>query len=70
MEAVAVPRIRIPPRISRRVGISPKSTRAPRMAYTGSSPERTPAVRAFTDRGWVWGGSWHNPIDYQHFEKP
>ncbi|AKK30389.1 peptidase M15 [Mycobacterium sp. EPa45] len=27
-----------------------------------------PAVRAFTDRGWTWGGSWHNPIDYQHFE--
>lgn len=27
------------------------------------------AVRAFTDRGWTWGGSWHNPIDYQHFEK-
>ena len=29
-----------------------------------------PAVRAFTDRGWTWGGSWHNPIDYQHFERP
>ena len=28
-----------------------------------------PAVRAFTDRGWTWGGDWHNPIDYQHFEK-
>lgn len=28
-----------------------------------------PAVRAFTDRGWTWGGSWHNPIDYQHFER-
>jgi len=27
-----------------------------------------PAVRAFTDRGWTWGGGWHNPIDYQHFE--
>lgn len=26
------------------------------------------AVRAFTDRGWTWGGNWHNPIDYQHFE--
>lgn len=26
------------------------------------------AVRAFTDRGWTWGGSWHDPIDYQHFE--
>lgn len=28
------------------------------------------AVRAFTDRGWTWGGNWRNPIDYQHFEKP
>ena len=27
-----------------------------------------PAVRAFTDRGWIWGGGWRNPIDYQHFE--
>jgi D-alanyl-D-alanine carboxypeptidase len=27
------------------------------------------AVRAFTDRGWTWGGGWHNPIDYQHFEQ-
>jgi len=27
------------------------------------------AVRAFTDRGWTWGGNWRNPIDYQHFEK-
>jgi len=26
------------------------------------------AVRAFTSRGWRWGGDWHNPIDYQHFE--
>ncbi|BBY65841.1 hypothetical protein MHEL_40840 [Mycolicibacterium helvum] len=28
-----------------------------------------PAVRAFTDRGWTWGGHWLNPIDYQHFER-
>jgi hypothetical protein len=28
------------------------------------------AVRAFTDRGWTWGGSWRSPIDYQHFELP
>ncbi|QEN15291.1 M15 family metallopeptidase [Mycobacterium sp. ELW1] len=27
------------------------------------------AVRAFTDRGWTWGGDWRNPIDYQHFER-
>jgi|GEM_PF-431157 len=24
--------------------------------------------KAFTDRGWSWGGHWKNP-DYQHFEK-
>ena len=24
--------------------------------------------RAFTSRGWTWGGNWNNP-DYQHFEK-
>jgi D-alanyl-D-alanine carboxypeptidase len=29
-----------------------------------------PAVRVFTDRGWRWGGYWHTPIDYQHFERP
>ena len=29
-----------------------------------------PAVSAFTDRGWHWGGYWRNPIDYQHFELP
>ena len=27
-----------------------------------------PAVRAFTGRGWRWGGAWRNPVDYQHFE--
>jgi D-alanyl-D-alanine carboxypeptidase len=29
-----------------------------------------PAVRAFTDRGWTWGGDWRTPLDYQHFERP
>lgn len=29
-----------------------------------------PAVRAFTDRGWRWGGEWTGPLDYQHFERP
>lgn len=42
-----------------------RSRRDPGILHAGD-----PAVRAFTDRGWVWGGSWHNPIDYQHFEKP
>jgi D-alanyl-D-alanine carboxypeptidase-like protein len=29
-----------------------------------------PAVLAFTDRGWRWGGDWNAPLDYQHFERP
>ncbi|AZP80141.1 M15 family metallopeptidase [Mycobacterium avium subsp. paratuberculosis] len=29
-----------------------------------------PAVRAFTDSGWRWGGQWTAPVDYQHFERP
>jgi peptidoglycan L-alanyl-D-glutamate endopeptidase CwlK len=29
-----------------------------------------PIVRAFLKLGWVWGGNWTSPRDYQHFEKP
>ncbi len=36
----------------------------------GMLHESDPAVRAFTDRGWTWGGQWTEPIDYQHFERP
>jgi len=25
--------------------------------------------RAFTDRGWTWGGNWTLPRDYHHFER-
>jgi len=25
--------------------------------------------RAFTSRGWIWGGHWRLPIDYHHFER-
>jgi len=28
-----------------------------------------PAVRAFTARGWGWGGSWGGTKDYQHFSE-
>lgn len=28
------------------------------------------AYQLFTAHGFNWGGSWGNPIDYQHFEKP
>ena len=27
------------------------------------------AYRLFTEHGFVWGGSWESPKDYQHFEK-
>jgi hypothetical protein len=27
------------------------------------------SVRAFTRRGWTWGGAWRSLKDYQHFEK-
>ena len=37
----------------------------PAMLHDGDA-----AVRAFTDRGWRWGGHWRSPIDYQHFELP
>ena len=30
----------------------------------------TPAVQAFTGRGFDWGGSWGRLLDYQHFEYP
>lgn len=29
-----------------------------------------PCYRAFTSRGWIWGGNWKTLKDYQHFEKP
>lgn len=28
------------------------------------------AVRAFTSRGWRWGGHWTGMKDYQHFDRP
>lgn len=47
---------------------------APYLDRTRSDPgmlhEGDQAVRAFTDRGWQWGGRWTDPIDYQHFELP
>jgi hypothetical protein len=40
-----------------------RARRDPGMLHDGD-----PAVRAFTDRGWAWGGHWPTPKDYQHFE--
>lgn len=28
-----------------------------------------PVVGEFKALGWTWGGGWHSPKDYQHFEK-
>ncbi|MFD7658041.1 M15 family metallopeptidase [Actinosynnema sp. NPDC059797] len=42
-----------------------RTQNAPGMIHAGDTTER-----AFTTRGWTWGGFWNTPIDYQHFEKP
>jgi hypothetical protein len=42
-----------------------RSRRDPALLHDGD-----PAVRAFTDRGWAWGGYWRTVKDYQHFERP
>ncbi|WP_198965608.1 M15 family metallopeptidase [Mycobacterium shottsii] len=35
----------------------------------GLPPKGDPAVPAFADHGWRWGGAWTTPIGYQHFER-
>ncbi len=40
-----------------------RSSRVPGMITAGS-----PALRAFTDNGFTWGGTWSNP-DYQHMQR-
>jgi hypothetical protein len=34
-----------------------------------SMTSRHPIVLFLQDRGWTWGGSWGNPLDYHHFQK-
>lgn len=34
----------------------------PGMIHAGDS-----TVDAFSERGWIWGGTWSSPKDYQHF---
>jgi hypothetical protein len=36
----------------------------------GTCTPDSPVTKAFLDRGWTWGGNWHDMKDYQHFEKP
>jgi hypothetical protein len=62
----------INPYITKSGDLQPKTAAAAYLDRSRTDPgilhAGDPAVRAFTDRGWIWGGSWHNPIDYQHFE--
>lgn len=43
-------------------------------AYEPSQPgtftATSPVTLFLKERGWIWGGDWESPIDYQHFEKP
>ena len=34
-----------------------------------SMTSRHPIVQFLQERGWTWGGSWGNPLDYHHFQK-
>lgn len=36
----------------------------PGMIHSGD-----PVVTAFAAAGWQWGGGWHDPIDWQHFQR-
>jgi hypothetical protein len=60
------------PEIDRTGEIQPK-TAAPYVDRNRTDPGMLhagdPAVRAFTDGGWRWGGDWTSPVDYQHFER-
>jgi hypothetical protein len=59
------------PFVDSRGGIEP-TTAGPYLdrdrAEPGMLHAGDPAVRAFTERGWRWGGDWQSPKDYQHFE--
>ena len=38
-------------------------------AAAGTLTPDHPVVKAFRERGWMWGGSWESVKDYQHFER-
>lgn len=61
------------PYVSRSGGLEPATAQQyvdRSRQHVGSLYAGHPAVRAFTDRGWTWGGNWTDPKDYQHFELP
>lgn len=41
--------------------------------YDPEHPEtmtsRHPIVQFLTERGWTWGGTWGDPLDYHHFQR-
>jgi hypothetical protein len=38
-------------------------------AHKGKITRDSLIFKLFSERGWDWGGNWHNLKDYQHFEK-
>ena len=38
-------------------------------AHPATMTSRHPIVQFLVDRGWTWGGSWGDPLDYHHFQK-
>ena len=59
--------------VSGRLNIEPANG-SPYVDRTGEFPckidENDLCYKAFTSRGFSWGGSWRNSKDYQHFEVP
>ena len=40
------------------------------MEKPGTLVRHGAAVELFKSKGWLWGGDWTVPLDYQHFERP
>ena len=37
--------------------------------HPATMTSRHPIVQFLMDRGWTWGGTWGDPLDYHHFQK-
>jgi len=37
--------------------------------HPATMTSRHPIVQFLADRGWTWGGTWGDPLDYHHFQK-
>lgn len=53
-----------------RQGIAAPEGAAYDLSVPGTIAPDSLVVRIFKERGFVWGGEWDEPRDYQHFEKP